>query len=475
MVSRRGFLALLSTGVAFASGCSFDRGGDSDGQRSPPGGGPTRTSPPTNTTERRPTATATRAREPTTTPTPTATEAENRTLDIRDYGAAVDGETDDTAAVREAIADADKNDTVFFPEGVTLVTGEGSSRGAAIQLDGDSVPEGLSLTGTGRDSVIRMADGQPQYHNVVFFRIHSGFEDVTIRDLRIDGNKSGQGKPGSGGHGIVSRFADSADVPIDVLIHNVWVENVNSSGITPHHGGFTIDRCTVRNCAKHGMSPDSATGVHKYDPPIVIRNSLCVGNGKEGLAPTYGIDCSGGKVVVEDTVCQGNAQGTKTTEQGVEITYRRVRLTGNDLFGYIRAGGQTDDRTLVTFEDVVSEGNQASGFRFSEDTDYQIPTEIVATNNGGDNVWVANDASVEGETIWSSRAQNAYGLAVNENATGKITNYFHYQNDRGAIQMLGALDIDEEASRMKTDIEGVPRASQVGAGTTGDPGRLEPY
>lgn len=469
MKSRRGFLALLSTGVAFTSGCSFAARGERDnpGSSPSPGGPGGKPTDPTKT----PGGATTRTPTPSSDVSLTDDGTRFRTLDIRDFGAAVNGKTDDTEAVRKAIDNANPYDTVLFPPGKTRVSGIDTPRGAAVPLHGDSIPEGLTLAGQGHESVVKMGGGQPRYHNVLFVWIEGGVEGLTIRDLRIDGNRSQQGQDGSGGHCIVSDGADSADVPVDVLIHNVWVENSNSSGITPRHGGFTIDRCTVRNCAKHGLSPDSASGVRKYDPPIVIRRTLATGNGQDGVANTYGIDCSGGKILVEDTVCANNAQGTKTTEQGVEITYRRVRLQNNDVFGYIRAGGSTNDRTQVTFEDVVSEGNGQSGFRFSEDTDYHIPTEIVATRNDADNIWLANDAAVEGETIWASKARNAYGLAVQPDARGKIQNYYHFENDAGAIEQLGDFDIVNDESRNKTDITGVPRAYQVGAGTAyTDPG-----
>lgn len=446
MVSRRRFIA-ASALMGSLAGCSFD-------------------GPKDDTADVR--QTSDRTQTPSTPPTRTAPSGTELppNLDIRDFGAAVDGGVVDTGAIQDAIEAANAGDNILFPRGTTLVSGRNNPDDAGINIAGDSIPKDLTLVGRGYDSVIRIDGAQPRYHKVINIKVQDGIEGLTIRNLRIDGNKSGQTQSlGSGGHAIVSNDAVSDEAPVDVLIQNVWVENSNSSGISPHHGGFTLDRVTVRNCAKHGMSPDSASDVQKYDPPIVIRNSLCVGNGKEGVGPTYGIDCSGGKILVEDTVCEGNAQGTKTTEQGIEITYRRVRLKDNEIFGYIRAGGQRDDRTLVTFEDVVSEGNGASGFRFSKDTEYRIPTEIVATNNGNDNVWLANDTLVTGKTIWSNRARNAYGLTVQQPARGQIENYYPYQNDRGAIQTQGGLVIGERESRDKTDISGVPYAYQVGAGS----------
>jgi len=455
---------MLSVTAAAASGCSFNARRENEDRSV----APSRSTRRTTSSGRQDTTTGTEGT------TSTVTDSTGpRRLDIRDFGAQVDGETDDTGAVRDAIESAAPHDTVFFPEGETVVSGVDTPDSAAIPINGDSTPRGLTLAGEGRGTVIRIADAQPRYHNIIYVRVKSGIEAFTIRDLRLDGNREGQTTPpGSGGHLLTSNGANSAEVPVDVRVHNVWGENGNNSGFTPRHGGFTIDRCTVRNCADHGMSPDSFTGVHKHDPPIVIRNSLCVGNGHAGNGTSFGIDCSGGKIVVEDTVCAGNAQGTKTTEQGIEITYRRVRLINNNLFGYIRAGSQTDRRTLVTFEDVVSEGNGYAGFRFSEDTDYRVLTEIVATNNGGNNVVLANDAHVEANRVWSNRA-NGYGLAVQPHATGQFEHYYPYENEKGPVRSLARLVIDERDTQDKTDIGRVPTFHRVGAGTVGGATRVK--
>jgi hypothetical protein len=350
-------------------------------------------------------------------------EGRDSVLDIRDFGAEVDGTTDDTRAVRNAIKAASSGETVFFPGGTTLVSIGGNDNQAVIDLHGDDVPDDLTIRGTGEESVVRMDGGHKGHHRIFYFEVESGYEGLVIRDLRLDGNKEEQlSELGTGGHGFLSFKADSASVPVDVLIENVWIENFNQSGITPHHGGFVINRCTVRNCTKHGIAPDTWHDVHKYDPPIEIRNCYLTKNGKGPGAPTYGIDVSGGKILVEDCVCEDNAQGTKTTGQVIEATYRRVRLKDNDINGYQRpsTSKETDERENVIFEDVISEDNRNYGFRLGSETDYTVPAgaKLIANRNSAPlgNIYITHDAVLVADSVWSTCAINGYGLFSDRNS-----------------------------------------------------------
>lgn len=447
MISRRKLLALASTAMATTAGCVF--GGDTD-----------RAVLPTNGTR------TTTMTDPTTTEQPANPDtAGPRILDVRAFGAAVDGETDDTQAVRDAVSAAGKNDVVFFPPGETLVSGMGRYHDAAIRLNGDDIPEGLTIAGAGHESVVRMADAQPRYYETFFLEVRGGYEALTIRDLRLDGNKDGQEfSRGAGGHGIKSDNADSATVPVNVRIENLWVEDYNMSGIKIRHGGVVIDGCTVRGCVKHGLAPDSSQDVGKVDPPIVIRNCHCVENGLEGTPETYGIDCSGGNILVEDTVCERNAQGIKTTADGIDITFRRLRLVDNLLRGYLHTGVKPRGRVKVTFDDVVAAGNGSLGFRFGNTSDYHIPTQIVATGNGQTNVLITDDAKVNANRLWANHSKEGFGLYCDSERQGRIDEYYATENFRGSKRLRNDLDIGEEFRENKPDIEGVPTALDVGAG-----------
>lgn len=455
MVTRRRLLAYTASGMAGLAGCNFDRSDDGESSEGA-------------------TATADGGSSP-----PTATGGDG-TLDIREFGAEVDGQTDDTRAIQRAIDAAEPGATVLFPAGTTIVSA-GEEGFDAIRLDGDELAADLTIRGTGHDSVVRMAGGHSSHHWAFYFDVRSGYDGLEIRDLRVDGNRDRQdSESGHRGHGFFSNNANDSDVPVDVLLEDLWVENCNQSGITPRHGGFVINRCTVRNCALHGIAPDSWKDVFKHDPPTEIRNCYATNNGKAGIGSAYGIDVSGGKVLVENCVLEDNAQGTKTTEEVIEATYRDVRIDDNDINGYLRPGrpAATPERAKVTFENVVSEGNANYGFRFGEDTDYTVPegAAIVARGNTSDNIYITQNASVVASTVRSSGAVNGFGLRVDTSNEAEITDYYHHDNQAGPIHGLdnvvvqNRVDLGEGSSDGAAPagdevLKSVPTADRVGAGS----------
>jgi hypothetical protein len=386
-------------------------------------------------------------------------------LDIRDFGAAVDGTTDDTSAVRDAITAATAGDTVWFPAGTTRLTTRSRD---AILLDGDEIPDNLTLAGTGPDSHLRLAGGEVENPAVIHIDINSGFTGLSIRRLRIDGNYEGQTV--TGGHGIRASNAETATTKAEGVIRNVVIEDTTQTGILLRHPGLAIERCTVRACRKHGIALSFDTGPTDEPPsslpPFVVQETYCTLNGKRDPAPAYGIDCSGGAILIQDCVCQNNAQGSKTTSKSTGITYRRVRLEANDWNGYIRAGLPDGDRTTVTFDDVVARNNENHGFRLSWETDYEVPTNLLARGNGDSNIRVTRDAGINAATIWSSLAVGAVGLKADTIVGGNIETYHPYENDEGPLEANSTVEIETQETKDKGDIEGVPAAADVGVDGT---------
>lgn len=92
-------------------------------------------------------------------------------------GAVGDGLTDDTAAIQATIdaAAADGGGVVFLPQGTYLVT-------SSLVLASD-----ITMAGVGPDaSIIKQADGTNMGTRILDL---NGVNDVTVRDLQIDGNR----------------------------------------------------------------------------------------------------------------------------------------------------------------------------------------------------------------------------------------------------------------------------------------------
>lgn len=461
MPTRRSYLATLCSGAVLLAGCSAreddeERKTPGDETETPPtdeSGTPPGDEPPTDDGETAPG-----------TGTP-----EDDYLDIRDHGAAVDGRADDTHAIRDAILSASEGDTILIPEGTTVVSTEGVEEQSAIYLNAADIPRNLTITGRGKQSTIKLADNQQRGSKLLRLTGTGSFNNLLLTQFRIDGNKRNQST--SGGHGIRVDNSHSVFEPADVRFQHLWVDSCNQTGISLWRGGITVTQTTVRRCSKHGISIGEAGERSENIPGVIVSHSLCEQNGKDGEGLTYGINCSGGNVLVTHCVARNNAQGTKTTDNTIETTYHRVRLENNDHNGYIRAGEDSSTRSRVSFIDVVSRANGEAGFRLSRDTDYVIPTQILARANNGNNITLTNDASLDAEVVWSNNADNAYGIASDSIIGGKIRYYHPYKNGNGPLEINNQLSIVNIDYKNKRDIQAVPKAPQVGAGSSPFSGR----
>lgn len=96
-------------------------------------------------------------------------------LNIRDYGAAIDGATDDAAAVAAAVAAASPGATVLHPGGTSMIS------------DTTDIPSDVTLAGVG-DSVFKALPGLSGkfMFEMLGVDLVSDVDDVTVRDLTFD-------------------------------------------------------------------------------------------------------------------------------------------------------------------------------------------------------------------------------------------------------------------------------------------------
>jgi hypothetical protein len=452
MPSRRSYLAGLCSATVTLAGCGTRRidTEDTSGAGSEPETAGVEVSGSSAPEEDEPNESA---KTPQSEPTESA-------LDIRDFGAAVDGKTDDANAIRRAILSAEDGDTIRFPTGTTLVSTKLNELNAGVLLDSGRIPENLTLTGEGKESVVRLAESQPEVHSVFRLVGSEPFDGLSINQLRIDGERSSQ--TGVGGHGVLIYNSSETKDPADVSFRDLWVENCTQTGFSVYRGDVNIQYCTVRNCGVHGVNIGNGVPGSDDVPPVRVSRSFCARNGKPRA--TYGINCSGGNILVEDCICSNNGQGTKTTSNSINVTYRRVLLQHNDYYGYTRAGTQTDDRSNVVFDDVIAVANGGGGFRLADDTDYSVPTQIVATRNNGYNVLITHNAGIDANRVWANRAVDSYGIKADSSVGGRIRQYFPYRNDEGALHRESNVVIGDMKRRDRTELNSTPSLREVGPG-----------
>ncbi|MBV8345026.1 MAG: hypothetical protein JO190_08565 [Candidatus Eremiobacteraeota bacterium] len=104
-------------------------------------------------------------------------------FDVRAFGAAADGRTDDSRAVRAALAAAASagGGIVYFPPGVYVIDPASGPF---------PVNSGMTIAGSGPRSVLRVRDNAGRY-NLIFGQPARRIRDVAFERLRIDQNLAG--------------------------------------------------------------------------------------------------------------------------------------------------------------------------------------------------------------------------------------------------------------------------------------------
>ncbi len=358
---------------------------------------------------------------------------------VHEFGATGDGVADDTDPIQQAFDEASEGDTIYLPAGIYRISAHDDAESALV-LDGDQHPDNLSIEGDGDDTVLRIDGGHDDVHIVLSIRVRDGYEGLQLRNLTIDGNlaeQNGELAQQVGNCLVIRDTTEHAEGNVDIHIENVLAKNANMNGFRIRSGGVTMENVSAVDNGRHGFALDSYGDGHVYDPPITVRNAYATGNGVEN-GNGHGFNLSGGKAVLENSVSENNYQGTKSTEEVIEATYRQVVLANNHGHGYIRPGSQsaTGTRSSVSLDQVLAVNNGSSGLRLGQDTDYDIGTVVARANglqHGNQNIRIRDNARVTAYELFSFDSGYGSGLSCNSSEPTSVTTYVHYNNPGGGI------------------------------------------
>lgn len=172
-------------------------------------------------------------------------------VSVKDFGAKGDGVTDDTAAIQAAI---NSGLAVVFPR-ATYALGSALTIASPVTIYG----EGSTLKRTFNTNFIRT--------------LTISGTNVTIRDLRIDGNRSSL---------TLTEFKGSIAVTGSIVrLENVICVNSVGDGFELSGHDIVMDNCTSDNSYRNGMSVTNGYNV-------VVSNSSFVNT--TGTAPQCGVD-----------------------------------------------------------------------------------------------------------------------------------------------------------------------------------------
>jgi polygalacturonase len=167
-----------------------------------------------------------------------------RDFNVKDLGATGSGSTDDSIAIRNAIAAAVAagGGVVYFPNGTYIISADGSNPWCLL------LSNNITLRGETRESaILKMAAMQTGDRRLLSM---TGVHDVNICNLSIDGNKLSNPGLSEQAHGIF------ASATVRLTVSGVTCYDNKGDGVYVHGNSSDalIENCYIHDNARNGVS-----------------------------------------------------------------------------------------------------------------------------------------------------------------------------------------------------------------------------
>jgi hypothetical protein len=339
-------------------------------------------------------------------------------LDATEFGVAADGETDDRAAIQDAIdAAADDGGAVQLPAGTIRL-----SDGVVFYPR----HSGVTLRGRGYDTHLRLDGGHTEPHRVIGLEDDSGaVSDVTVEHLRVDGNRAAQDVDDRYDGAGVQMEANDPPSGNGNVVRNVWAHDNHGSGVSPNKEGTLVESVSTWNNTGHGVGADN----HDAEP-VRIRDVLSWENGG------YGLDASSGRIRAAYFTLVGNERGFKTSTSTVHTELRHGYVVGSEKNGFQMTGDVSD---VLVLEDIVVRDSGSQGFRFAQDATVEAGRLVAVGNgrDGGNNVLADGEEGLELriEELYTCSAASGAGFATwGGDVSGRVDTLVAGGNPDGATE-----------------------------------------
>ncbi|HEX6527770.1 MAG TPA: glycosyl hydrolase family 28 protein [Streptosporangiaceae bacterium] len=288
-----------------------------------------------------------------------------RVFNVRDYGAAGNGTTNDTPAINAAITAANANatgGTVEFPAGTYLA-------GASIHMLSHvtvTLDKGSTITAAAAGFDPPEPNQFSQYQDFG----HSHFHDAVIWGENLtDVGFTGSGTITGAGH-LTSGNPKPGQA--DKLISLVNVDGLNVSGVTLQNGGhfaLLIDHCTnvTSDHLTIATAPDrdgwnviDTTNVRITNINVASNDDALVFKSDYALGQTF----NSGNVVVTNAhlsakCCNALMFGSETCGNFTHYTFNNINITGAGKSGLGMVSEDGAHISDVTYNHVVMSGTQS--------------------------------------------------------------------------------------------------------------------
>jgi len=267
-------------------------------------------------------------------------------VDVTDFGAVGDGQTDDYQAIMDAINFAVDNnkEVVNFPEGVYGVTDKIylNTEHSGIDFMSDNATIKALSSGVTRIFEIK-ADAE------------GDVKDITINGFELDGNKENLDVERWDNWGIQTWNDDS--VGTNITISNIDAHDFSGNGIIVATNDTIVKKCKSHDNWGHGFGTiDNASDIRFFN--IESFSNVSKSNKIYGS----GINVHGCKnVVIDEFQIYNNGYGAKTSTGNPSVTFKNGIIRDNNGVGFRTTGEAAEE---VRIKNVEVSGNGGSGLEF---------------------------------------------------------------------------------------------------------------
>jgi hypothetical protein len=187
-------------------------------------------------------------------------------FEIVQFGATAGDETDDTAAIEEALAACGQagGGTVVIPAG-TFMLSRRNNESPILE-----VPPNTTIRGEGAASVLKFAANvnQSNFWRMIGAPVDGGTQNVVIRDLHLDGSNTHAKyvKGETPEHNAGLWFYNKDHMIENVTVQNVFAENFSGDCMAFSYNcrGITVRDCTLRNFIRQGIQLGGSADSRDY-------------------------------------------------------------------------------------------------------------------------------------------------------------------------------------------------------------------
>ncbi len=410
-------------------------------------------------------------------------------INIGDFGAVGDGQTNDLTAISDAIDAAEPGDTVVLPQSDDpyLISFDGTGNEAAIRLGEENDLEDITVSGESPEAEAQIlqveADSYDSTASNYILRLDAEqvIDGLSFRNLTIDGARPADDEPaGKGGEaslmGVILRRG-SAGGGHNIVFENCLVRNCSASAFRFEESGVICRRVTADRAGRHGFNPVAADT--KTDPGFVGENIKAIN------CDETGINHRNGTARIKNVYTSNNRSGNKWKHMVEQLVVRNHHSVGDKNSGWRSnhsnsSSDEVPETQNIVFDRVFVEEAEGPGIRISgEDTRIECKLrdievrQTAARGDSGAGMEITRDVTTLDEErgdIVVGETTNGAGVYVALDAVLAVDTYHHFDNDNGSvIEYEGDLDYQQHSNNDPGwNVYETPEQDMVGAFTTGD-------